>query len=255
MGSVTVRGVTLYAAGTVTPSRFRILVPVMANDLSNAAQAGQAGDIVELRLDALPELTPAGAAEALRQTRAVLGADKPLLATVRTAREGGLADLSGEEYRRLGLAICRSGAADLLDLEMDAGAQADALCAAAQECGLKTVFSHHEFTRTPATAEMADALVQMAQRGADVAKLAVMPQSPADTARLLEATAQAAARLHGETPLITMSMGETGLVSRICGAAFGCCAGFATAGVSSAPGQPAAAALRAALTQLGGMMG
>ena len=52
-----------------------------------------------------------------------------------------------------------------------------------------------------------------------------------------------------------MSMGQQGMVSRICGAAFGSCAGFATAGVSSAPGQPATPALRTALDALGAMLG
>lgn len=87
---------------------------------------------------------------------------------------------------------------------------------------------------------MVNTLTDMVRRGADIAKLAVMPHTPADTARLLEATAQAAQATGNDTPLITMSMGQQGMVSRICGAAFGSCAGFATAGVSSAPGQPAA---------------
>ena len=82
-----------------------------------------------------------------------------------------------------------------------------------------------------------------------------MPHTPADTARLLEATAQAAQATGNDTPLITMSMGQQGMVSRICGAAFGSCAGFATAGVSSAPGQPAVPALRTALDALGAMLG
>ena len=73
-----------------------------------------------------------------------------------------------------------------------------------------------------------------------------MPAAPADAARLLEATALAAER-RPETPLITMAMGPLGAVTRVCGAAFGVCASFGTAGAASAPGQPDAAALRAAL--------
>ena len=53
---------------------------------------------------------------------------------------------------------------------------------------------------------MADTLTGMADAGADIAKLAVMPHTAADAARLLEATARAAA-LRPATPLITMSMG------------------------------------------------
>ena len=231
MPAITVRGVTLLLPRDTAPTNFKILVPVMANDLSNAAAAGAAGDVVELRLDALP-------------------------ATIRTKKEGGLADLTDAAYGELGTAICRSGLADLLDVEAStAPAVIAAIQQQARESGVKTVFSSHNFAETPPTETMVNTLTDMVRRGADIAKLAVMPHTPADTARLLEATAQAAQATGNDTPLITMSMGQQGMVSRICGAAFGSCAGFATAGVSSAPGQPTAPALRTALDALGAMLG
>ena len=88
------------------------------------------------------------------------------------------------------------------------------------------MFSSHNFAETPPTETMVNTLTDMVRRGADIAKLAVMPHTPADTARLLEATAQAAQATGNDTPLITMSMGQQGMVSRICGAAFGSCAGL-----------------------------
>lgn len=247
MPAVTVRGLALLPPGETTPKNFRILVPVMANDLTNAAAAAAAGDIVELRLDALPAVGQAAVLDALRTVRAAIG-DTPLLATFRTAREGGLAALTGAEYAALCETVCRSGYADLIDVEFSTGPEVYArVQAAARQAGVKTVFSSHDFAKTPDTEAMAASLRAMAAAGADIAKLAVMPASPADTARLLQATALAA----GQTPLITMAMGAAGAVSRVCGAAFGCCAGFAVAGVSSAPGQPDAAALRKALDALG----
>ena len=92
---------------------------------------------------------------------------------------------------------------------------------------------------------MTGALVGMADAGADIAKLAVMPHTAADAARLLQATADAAA-LRPEQVLITMSMGALGAVTRFCGGAFGSCATFGvTSGTTaSAPGQPAADVLK-----------
>ena len=235
MPAITVRGVTLLPPRDTAPTNFKILVPVMANDLSNAAAAGAAGDVVELRLDALSILDAPNVQNVLCAARAAIGQGVPLLATIRTKKEGGLADLTDAAYGELGTAICHSGLADLLDVE--------------------AVFSSHNFAETPPIETMVNTLTDMVRRGADIAKLAVMPHTPADTARLLEATAQAAAATGNDTPLITMSMGQQGMVSRICGAAFGSCAGFATAGVSSAPGQPAAPALRTALDALGAMLG
>ena len=53
---------------------------------------------------------------------------------------------------------------------------------------------------------------------------------------LLAATAEMT-DLHPETPVITMSMGALGGVSRLCGEAFGSAMTFANPGTASAPGQ------------------
>ena len=53
---------------------------------------------------------------------------------------------------------------------------------------------------------------------------------------LLAATAEMADH-HPETPVITMSMGALGAVSRLCGEAFGSAMTFANPGTASAPGQ------------------
>ena len=221
MPAITVRGVTLLPPRDTAPTNFKILVPVMANDLSNAAAAGAAGDVVELRLDALSILDAPNVQNVLCAARAAIGQGVPLLATIRTKKEGGLADLTDAAYGELGTAICHSGLADLLDVEAStAPAVIAAIQQQARESGVKTVFSSHNFAETPPTETMVNTLTDMVRRGADIAKLAVMPHTPADTARLLEATAQAAQATGNDTPLITMSMG-----SRICGAAFGSCAG------------------------------
>ena len=68
----------------------------------------------------------------------------------------------------------------------------------------------------------------------------------ADAARLLLATAQAAAQRPGKA-LITMSMGRDGAVPGCCGGAFGSAATFGTLSAASAPGQPPADVLKAKL--------
>ena len=79
-------------------------------------------------------------------------------------------------------------------------------------------------------------MVQMQQAGADLPKLAVMPRSRTDVLTLLAATAEMA-DCHPDTPVITMSMGALGAVSRLCGEAFGSAMTFANPGTASAPGQ------------------
>ena len=72
--------------------------------------------------------------------------------------------------------------------------------------------------------------------GADLPKVAVMPRCRTDVLELLAATAEMA-DLHPETPVITMSMGALGAVSRLAGEAFGSAMTFANPGQASAPGQ------------------
>ena len=100
---------------------------------------------------------------------------------------------------------------------------------------------------------MKDTLCAMADAGADIAKLAVMPKTRADAALLLQATALAA-KARPKTPLITMSMGPLGAATRFCGGAFGSAATFGTLSAASAPGQPPAANLRAKLLTAGDLL-
>ena len=221
-----------------------------------AAFSTLCADCVEWRVDLFDAAADPGAVVRCLAKLRVLLKEKLLLVTLRTKEEGGSIPVSHEGYLRFLRTVLDTDCADLIDIEFfTAGTDLPALVQDAHTAGVKVVCSSHDFAKTPPKAEMVSRMVAMQQTGADLPKLAVMPHTPADTARLLEATAQAAQATGNDTPLITMSMGRQGMVSRICGAAFGSCAGFATAGVSSAPGQPAAPALRTALDALGAMLG
>ncbi len=75
---------------------------------------------------------------------------------------------------------------------------------------------------------MVETLTGMAEAGADVVKIAMMPISPTDVADLLRATAEADAGL--DRPVLGISMGRMGRASRILGGDFGTCATFAQMG-------------------------
>ena len=76
----------------------------------------------------------------------------------------------------------------------------------------------------------------MQELGADITKIAVMPQSKKDVLTLLAATEEMY-REHADRPMITMSMSGTGALSRLCGEVFGSAMTFGAAGKASAPGQ------------------
>ena len=89
----------------------------------------------------------------------------------------------------------------------------------------------------------------MAKWGADICKIAVMPQSPQDVLTLLQATYDVSQII--DRPVITMSMGKTGVVSRLAGSTFGSAVTFGAAQKTSAPGQIDANELRKILAILG----
>lgn len=194
-------------------------------------------DCVEWRVDHFDDArTPGAVARCLAKLRVALK-DKLLLVTIRTKAEGGELALRHTEYTDLLHTILDTDCADLIDIEFfPAGDDLPLLVEQAHTAGVPVVCSSHDFAKTPPRAELVERMVQMQQAGADLPKLAVMPQSRTDVLELLAATAEMT-DLHPETPVITMSMGALGGVSRLCGEAFGSAMTFANPGTASAPGQ------------------
>ena len=219
-----------------------------------AAEAG--ADVVELRADLLGADPSARDVVELAGALATRTAGAPLLVTVRTSAEGGGARLDDDAYRALLPALAEGLAAlpgrvrpAALDVELARG-RTTGLVARAHAAGLDAVVSSHDVGATPPDAVMLGRLRAMAEAGADVVKLAVMPRSAHDVARLLGVTARASEEL--DVPVVTMSMGALGTVSRVSGAVFGSALTFATAGgASSAPGQLPIGEVRRCMALLG----
>lgn len=236
MGFVTVRNLTL------GDGRCRVIVPIVETSAeavlrSAAGIAAAQPDLVEWRADWFDEVWERSALlDCLQGLRAVLGG-LPLLVTFRTQREGGQRPADTAAYENFCRTVCESGFADLLDVELftDREALGRILCFAHAHA-IKVICSNHDFLQTPPQPEMLARLCRMQALGADVAKLAVMPHSRQDVAALLAVTAEMADQ-HPQTPVITMSMGPLGQVSRIAGGILGSAATFAALGNASAPGQ------------------
>lgn len=198
-----------------------------------AGKDGQ-GEIGDLSLSSLDDI------EKLMETaaglRRILG-DIPLLFTFRTAREGGQREISPEDYVALNTAMAVSGFVDLIDVELFSGEETVArLIKTARENHVKVVASNHDFFETPGKEVLLGRLKKMQQLGADILKIAVMPKSRADVLNLLAVTQEMSER-YADRPLITMSMGPLGVVSRLVGETFGSALTFGAAAQASAPGQ------------------
>jgi len=238
MSSITIRGCRIGAG------RPKVILPIVARTedeiLSEAKRLSTLkADCIEWRADWFPnalDIEPLN--RVLSGLQTTLG-EKLLLVTFRTKAEGGEAALTPQQYADFCSAVCASGCADLLDIEFFPNqTNLPSLIEQAHQAGVAVVCSSHDFHKTPSRAEMVARLTAMQQAGADLPKLAVMPNSPSDVLELLAATLEMAEH-HPETPVITMSMGTLGAVSRLCGEAFGSAMTFANPGQASAPGQVA----------------
>ena len=249
MKTVTVRNLVI---GDGAP---KIIVSLMGIDIATVKSEALAYreadfDILEWRVDHFTDVSSIEAVlEAARTIRDVM-ADKPLLFTFRSAKEGGEQALSVEHYIALNRAAVDSGLVDMIDLELFTGDEL--VKATVEHAHAKNVFvimSNHDFHKTPSAEEIVQRLRKMQELGADIPKIALMPQNKTDVLTLLSATLEMQER-YADRPIITMSMAKTGVISRLSGEVFGSAATFGAVKKASAPGQISVTDLRTVLTIL-----
>lgn len=188
----------------------------------------------------------------LQQLREVL--EVPILFTIRTASEGGNISLSSNAYYYINQIIAETGMADVIDIEaFDAPGMVQeeklrAFVEYARGKGCKILLSNHDFFATPDMEEMLTRYFVMQELGADIMKLAVMPQEEGDVINLLE-VATLMRDKYARVPFIAISMGELGMTTRVCGGEFGSVITFASGKDASAPGQMDAFMLQGLLEQ------
>jgi 3-dehydroquinate dehydratase-1 len=194
-------------------------------------------DVIEWRVDKLDAVRDTKTVLAVLETlRAEIGSI-PLIFTCRVAREGGFQEIAQDDRLDLNKAVIASGLADLIDTEMSNGeAMIAVMTEQCRQSECKLILSYHNFNETPAEQFILERLSEAQRLGADVAKVAVMPKNYRDVLNLLSATYTARTELV-DIPIITMSMGAEGGITRIAGGLFGSDLTFAIGKASSAPGQ------------------
>ena len=232
-----------------------ICLPLVAKDQSALLQQAEAliplnPDLLEWRIDAFDLVEDIDACmAALAALKKAMG-DVPLIFTCRIDAEGGFKKISQKARLELITAAIASGDAEIIDVELcNESDFIEAVKTACQKSGAKLILSYHNFEATPDENALHDKLVQAQDLGADIAKQAVMPQDYADVLTLLSATLKARTGAV-KVPIITMSMGAEGGVTRVAGGLFGSDLTFAIGEESSAPGQIPIGELRQAMAVL-----
>ncbi|HEX5697774.1 MAG TPA: type I 3-dehydroquinate dehydratase [Rhodoferax sp.] len=194
-------------------------------------------DVLEWRVDYFDAIGDTAAVIAAAKAIKQAAGNIPVLFTRRSTIEGGEKIAINEaQVIAMYTAVCESKSIDLIDYEMANDAANIALVrTAAKANDIKLVLSFHNFSFTPGLETLAAKFLSADQLGADVAKVAVMPRDLDDVLTLLTATRDASKKLR--IPLISMSMGPYGAMTRLFGWTFGSALTFAVGASSSAPGQ------------------
>ncbi len=253
-----------YTFGDGTP---RIVIPIMG--LTDEELFGHAEKVRQEidRLDALypesPELhvaviewradyyidilKPGKLTEVLGKLRELFN-DRVLLFTFRTEEQGGYLrpDRAMMKLYEIMPVVIQSGCVDLVDVEAATGNYNIARATMkSHEQGIKVIISYHDFYTTPHDSDIIEKLRKMEILGGDILKIAVMPKNEFDTRRMMELNTRMTAECF--RPVVIISMGETGMISRMKGKETGACLTFASIGQESAPGQIEAEDLMALL--------
>ena len=205
MNTVTMKNVE-FGAGVP-----KICVPICGKSKEDVLEQAKIildtpADIIEWRMDWFEGVeNTASVVEMAKELREVFK-ETPVLATFRSKKEGGELEVSTEYYVELNCAVAKSGYIDAVDVELYTGdKEVETIVTTAHENGVKVIMSNHDFFKTPSKEEIISRLCAMQEKGADIPKIAVMPQSKKDVLTLLSATNEMAEE-HANRPIITMSM-------------------------------------------------
>lgn len=236
MNTIKVRDIEI---GVGAPKIIVPIVGVTKEDILNEAKTFDSipVDVVEWRVDWFEHVFEFDKVEdVLKELRTVLG-NIPLLLTFRTKKEGGEKAIDTKDYKELNLRAAKTGYVDFIDVEIFTGDDVvREIIDGAHAAGVRVIASNHDFFKTPAKSDIIYRLRKMQDMGADIPKIAVMPQSKRDVLTLLCATEEMVTD-YADRPIITMSMAGTGVISRLCGEVFGSSMTFGAAKKASAPGQ------------------
>ena len=239
---------------TLSNNQARVCVPVMGKTTEEVLQqlksvVAMEPDIIEWRGDFFETDNNEGYLNVLKQMKDV-NENIPVIFTIRTDSEGGNKKIGWNEYCDLCSLIAEKGKefnVEFVDVEVFKDDKANELINSLHEKGMNVIGSNHHFDKTPDKEEMVKILSTIEKSGADVCKLAVMPRDKKDVEVLIEASKETDEKI--KAPIITMSMGELGAVTRVIPKITKTSVTFAAGVSASAPGQPGIKVVRKLLQE------
>lgn len=183
-------------------------------------------DLIEIRVDMFEDISSDHIENIFRAAKENF--KKPIIATVRDVKEGGQKKIAD----RLGIYKAVIQLSDVIDVEIgseDILTEIKKLCNTYRKL---LIGSYHNFEFTPDGGFLDGIVARGKELGVDIVKIAATARDREDLIRLMLLTQR-----HKETGIITMSMGDIGLPSRVFNPLFGSLITYGYITHPSAPGQ------------------
>ena len=179
-------------------------------------------ELAEIRLDTLHFTT--------RQVQDLFSSRPQLIATFRPGT------ISEDERNDFLMTAIDAGAA-YVDIEIEAADRfKESIIKKARQKGCHIIISYHNYEKTPSRKELLEIIDGCFDCGADIAKIACLTLSEADSARILSLYDSPAGR---QGKILAIGMGEKGRITRVAAPFLGAPFTFAalSPGQKTAPGQ------------------
>ncbi len=214
--------------GSVELGKLPITVGTVCSDLNISSETLEQIDVFEIRIDMLEKQfldNPVRVINSIRQRY-----DKPLILTVRSKLEGGITSFADDaRYEIFKNAI---SIVDAIDVELSSPELMKRVANLCKENKKLLIASYHNFTKTPEYMYMENLVQNGKKMGADIIKIAVKSNNFDDVANLIEFTIK-----NREEGLITISLGNIGLITRIVNPVVGSLMTYGFIDMASSPGQ------------------
>lgn len=226
----------------INEGRVNICVPLVATNLQelreelSMAELHDA-DIVEWRMDHYKDILDEDSLRAAATLIREQLHEQVLLFTFRRFVEGGASHIDDEDYLKINQSVIAHQFTDMLDVEYSCGKEMrETLIQQAHDNGIVVIVSSHDFQKTPSHDQLVEHFQAMEACGGDLIKIACMPQCLEDVFTLMSASRHAYEQ-YCHVPVVSMSMGTLGMVSRVFAQLSKSAISFASLKQASAPGQ------------------
>jgi len=219
----------LFIGKTELGSIPRVVGVISDNDiLTLSSETVECIDILELRIDMFKNHSPQYIEQRFNSIKTRF--DKPIIATIRSIEEGGYLKIN--DTRRYELFEFVMPFSDAVDVEIESTELIEKVVSLCKSHNKPIIGSYHNFDETPDIGYLNDIASKAKQYGVDIVKIAVKAKTKDDIARLASFTIK-----NKKIGLITISLGNIGLISRIFNPLIGSLMTYGHLGSPSAPGQ------------------